>query len=802
MATATQNISIRIAVIDGDKTRREMTLVGEEGKRALQKIREATAPASKTLVAVNVVSQQFRSELENLAGSAGTVGTTLARLGPVGLALAAAFGTITLATVKGIAAFKEAEQSANRLATALKATEFAAGVTAREISALATELQKTTLFSDEQAQDAASSLIYFGNITGETLERAIRLSLDFAQAFGTDVSTAAQQVGKALQDPADGMGRLQNKVGDLTTEQKELIKQFLEANNVAAAQNVILDKLSGTIGGQAEGQNQGLTGATNALSDEWGDLLEEIGKTASESSVAVGGINLLASAIRELRQAIAPTRDEELKDLQSEIAGYQTSLGGRLDAYFGLEAPNISNAKKRLRELNEEIAAEQLEAEKEKQEALRKARDAAAERDKSALLAIEKDFQQKFKDITQTERERAVEEAETAKRRIDALFKDNRNSDAADRARSAVDASLSAKLAKIDDEAARPARQLAEANQKVVESLEKRLQVESLSDPKKHFVQAELDKLNANATDEYRQRVKELSAAIYDKQKAEQDSKEASEAHERALEELNRELLELKPSYDTAKQALDEWKEKMIQDLGGVTEENRRFIEQLEQLYNLKLKEIYDKSLQDSNKWEDGAVRALNRYAEEATNAAKNAEEVFGSASKKIEDTLVDMVSTGEFSFKKIGDLIQSIQQDILRSFIRQNITGPIASELGGLLGGGGGGGASGGGGFFSSIFSSIFHSGGVVAETMAARRAVPAHVFMGAPRFHDGLMPDEFPAILQKGETVLPKGMKQAAPQVVMNISTPNAQSFMDSRGQVMAKFASEMQRYRLRNN
>lgn len=801
MATATQNISIRIAVIDGDKTRREMTLVGEEGKRALQKIREATAPASKTLVAVNVVSQQFRSELENLAGSAGTVGTTLARLGPVGLALAAVFGTVTLATVKGIAAFKEAEQSANKLATALKATEFAAGVTAREISALATELQKTTLFSDEQAQDAASGLIYFGNITGETLERAIRLSLDFAQAFGTDVSTAAQQVGKSLQDPADGMGRLQNKVGDLTTEQKELIKQFLEANNVAAAQNIILDKLSGTIGGQAEGQNQGLTGATNALSDEWGDLLEEIGKTASESSVAVGGINLLASAIRELRLAIAPTRDEELKDLQSEIAGYQTSLGGRLDAYFGLEAPNISNAKKRLRELNEEIAAEQLQAEKEKQEALRKARDAAAERDKSALLAIEKDFQQKFKDITQTERERAVEEAETAKRRIDALFKDNRNSEAADRARSAVNASLSAKLAKIDDEAARPARQLAEANQKVVESLEKRLQVESLSDPKKRFVQAELDKLNANATDEYRQRVKELSAAIYDKQKAEQDSKEASEAHERAIEELNRELLELKPSYDTAKQALDEWKEKMIQDLGGVTEENRRFIEQLEQLYNLKLKEIYDKSLQDSNKWEDGAVRALNRYAEEATNAAKNAEEVFGSASKKIEDTLVDMVSTGEFSFKKIGDLIQSIQQDILRSFIRQNITGPIASELGGLLGGGGGG-ASGGGGFFSSIFSSIFHSGGVVAETMAARRAVPAHVFMGAPRFHDGLMPDEFPAILQKGETVLPKGMKQAAPQVVMNISTPNAQSFMDSRGQVMAKFASEMQRYRLRNN
>ena len=89
-----------------------------------------------------------------------------------------------------------------------------------------------------------------------------------------------------------------------------------------------------------------------------------------------------------------------------------------------------------------------------------------------------------------------------------------------------------------------------------------------------------------------------------------------------------------------------------------------------------------------------------------------------------------------------------------------------------------------------------------MVGESLAARRAVPAHLFAGAPRFHNGLMPDEFPAILQKGETVLPKNSKMGGMNVTFNISTPNAQSFMESQGQIMAKFAGSLQRHRTRNS
>ena len=88
------------------------------------------------------------------------------------------------------------------------------------------------------------------------------------------------------------------------------------------------------------------------------------------------------------------------------------------------------------------------------------------------------------------------------------------------------------------------------------------------------------------------------------------------------------------------------------------------------------------------------------------------------------------------------------------------------------------------------------------MGESSVSRRAVPAYAFAGAPRFHSGLMPDEFPAILQKGETVLPKNTRMGGNNVTFNITTPNAQSFMDSRGQIMAKFAGEMQRSRTRNS
>ena len=110
MATATQNISIRIAVVDGDKVRRELTLTGEQGQRALEKIREATKPASKELVVLNAASEQAHDILGELGGEAGRAGQFLSALGPAGIAAAAAIGALTYVVVEGLKEYAKFEQ--------------------------------------------------------------------------------------------------------------------------------------------------------------------------------------------------------------------------------------------------------------------------------------------------------------------------------------------------------------------------------------------------------------------------------------------------------------------------------------------------------------------------------------------------------------------------------------------------------------------------------------------------------------------------------------------------------------------
>jgi len=287
MATTTQLLSIRIAVIDGDKARRELTLTGEQGQRALQRIQQASKPASKELAALNVVGEQVRYGMENLAQGSGTLGTSLMRLGPYGLAAAAAVGAVTLAVNAGWREFKEAERVVNQLNAALQTTDHVSGVTAQQITELGDAVERNTLFKKSDIQQAATALTSFQNVAGTTFTRALQLSTDLAVRLGTDVPTAADILGRALERPEDGLGRLEKKFSDLSFQQKELIAQFLKQGDTASAQAVILSHLEEKTRGLAEAQVK-TGGEANALSDAWDNLLESFGRTVSQSGAAEG----------------------------------------------------------------------------------------------------------------------------------------------------------------------------------------------------------------------------------------------------------------------------------------------------------------------------------------------------------------------------------------------------------------------------------------------------------------------------------------------------------------------------------
>lgn len=172
-----------------------------------------------------------------------------------------------------------------------------------------------------------------------------------------------------------------------------------------------------------------------------------------------------------------------------------------------------------------------------------------------------------------------------------------------------------------------------------------------------------------------------------------------------------------------------------------------------------------------SRDWQDGAERALQAYADEAGNAAAAVEDVMGMAFQGMEDMIVEFVKTGKMEF---SDLVTTINAEIARLAFKS-----LASEsynwLGDVLKAGmsaasayiGGGSTlnpsvapSGASGLYYSVGH---HAGGIVGSEASFVRPVPAETFAGAPRFHNGLMPDEFPAILQRGEGVFTKGQMEA---------------------------------------
>jgi hypothetical protein len=137
---------------------------------------------------------------------------------------------------------------------------------------------------------------------------------------------------------------------------------------------------------------------------------------------------------------------------------------------------------------------------------------------------------------------------------------------------------------------------------------------------------------------------------------------------------------------------------------------------------------------------------------------------------------------------------------------------------IGSLFGGGGGGGYSypdvtGG---ITSELPGVYHSGGLVGADHVPYRVAPASMYDMAPRYAIGLGNNEFAAILHRSERVITANQNsrlenvlqhvsgggggergsRGGPAVVMNITTPNADSFRSSQGQIQSRMTASLNR------
>ncbi|QJD53425.1 tape measure protein [Microbacterium phage Lynlen] len=154
-------------------------------------------------------------------------------------------------------------------------------------------LSKVSGISEEELQAAGNSVLKFGNVSADQLQRATH-SINNLGAAGKDVAGVGEMLGKALADPTKAATLLRRAGIQLTEQQKEQITAFTEAGDLASAQNVILTSLEDTYGGMAEAAGNTLTGKLNKLNNAWenmaGSMVEMVLPAVSWIADAIAGL--------------------------------------------------------------------------------------------------------------------------------------------------------------------------------------------------------------------------------------------------------------------------------------------------------------------------------------------------------------------------------------------------------------------------------------------------------------------------------------------------------------------------------
>lgn len=194
--------------------------------------------------------QKF-SKAAKVAGAAAAAGLAVAG------AAAVKFG------IDSVKAFAEAEQAQNRLEFALEKFPKLADTNIEALRRLNSAMQRKTRFDDDAIASAQGVLAQF-QLTGKQLEQLTPLLLDYAARTGKDLTTSAEDLGRAIL----GQGRALRVLGI----------DFQDTGSQAGNFDQLVQGLSSSVGGFAEKDAETAAGKLEQLQNRFGDVQEVVGE--------------------------------------------------------------------------------------------------------------------------------------------------------------------------------------------------------------------------------------------------------------------------------------------------------------------------------------------------------------------------------------------------------------------------------------------------------------------------------------------------------------------------------------------
>lgn len=257
--------------------------------------------------------------------------------------VAATFGALTIGATFGkfITETVQAEQAQTQLAAALKSTGSAAGFSQQQLNVMADQLSAIIPDTDSITR-AQTVLLKYVDIVGVQFTQALQLAGDMAARTGGTIEDAADIIGKALNSPAEGLGKLRKLGLNFTDAQIDGLQVLVDTGRKVEAQSVILDGLARSYGGAAAAARDTLGGSLVALREALNDLLTGgRGVTGLREGLESLTRTLQSQAVRDgfayIVRALAGIAEGALK-VVSAFATFGTVLGQQIARATGAGA--------------------------------------------------------------------------------------------------------------------------------------------------------------------------------------------------------------------------------------------------------------------------------------------------------------------------------------------------------------------------------------------------------------------------------------------------------------------------------
>lgn len=634
---ADESLVVQLSVVGGREASNQLLEVGKNAKQSLKQISDSGGSATKALEAIKGAGEQLASGFRSTSNiAAGLIGN-FAEIGTIGGVVATTMAGLAL-TIKAVGAASEKDRVIARLDTVLRATGESAGLTTDELVRLADQIEGKTYFDDKQILAAAAALATFRSVTGDTFKEVLNVGVNISTLFGNDLNSAIVQLGKAFEDPINGLTSLKRVGVTFTATQRDLIQGFVDGGEKAKAFDVILQALKDQgLGDAAEGERKGVSGAAKGARDAWDNLLESWGRTPIIVNTAIGWLNKLQTALEN----VTPNQGEQAEKLAKDIRdlstrrnalGYGDSVPSQKGASFLFQSDRDlykSGIVTQRSELDAEISA--------KTNQLQALQQGFIDQDNAAAAA----------------RQKGADAAKAAA-----------NDEAKQKRKAAAEADAK--------DAAKVAENVSQNNAKIIEDLQRGLI--GVADSRQAFIDGYVDRLAKGSSEATKKQVATLADQLF-------SAKSAKEFYDTTKEKI-----------DKAKEARRQSAQTLIEELEPQTKLNKQLADYNAMLaeglltqdqYGKAVKATQEKIDLLSDSFASGIKVGFANYADSIGTNAERAQQAVGNAFKGMENALVSFTTTGKLNFRNFA---MGIIEDIVRIQIQSNITRPLAMGLSSLF--------------------------------------------------------------------------------------------------------------------